>query len=108
MLLIKNDFIPFKGYKCINLCGILFIRNNVMMDEVDINHEKIHSHQIFEMLIIFFYIWYVLEWFVRLFQYKSTHLAYRNISFEREAYTNEYNLNYEHKFNNWLKYLKVG
>ena len=35
--------------------------------------------------IVFFYLWYVLEWFVRLFIDKNGHTAYRNISFEREA-----------------------
>lgn len=42
------------------------------------------------MLIVFFYLWYVIEWLVRLIQYKDSHEAYRNISFEREAYNNEY------------------
>ena len=44
-----------------------------------------------ELLFIFFYIIYFLEWIVRLFINKN---AYRSISFEKEAYSNEDNLEY--------------
>ena len=37
---------------------------------------------------------YGLEFLVRLFQYKNWALAYRNISFEREAYRKEKDLDY--------------
>lgn len=40
-----------------------------------------------EMAFIFFYLWYGIEWLVKLCKYKECHTAYRNISFEREAYT---------------------
>lgn len=106
MLVIKNSLIPFKGYKCINICGILFVRKGCTMKDGDYNHESIHSSQIFEMLIIFFYLWYILEWIIRLFQYNFTHQAYRNISFEREAYANGDNPNYKHPFYGWIKYLR--
>lgn len=107
MVVIENELIPFKGFKCINLCGILFVRSECNMDDIDLKHESIHSSQIFEMLIIFFYLWYVFEWIFRLFQYGSSHEAYRNISFEREAYANENNLDYEHSFYGWAKYLRL-
>ena len=45
-----------------------------------------HTAQMKEMLYIFFYLWYVVEWIIRLFMKGN---AYRNISFEREAYSNE-------------------
>ena len=44
-----------------------------------------------ELLFIFFYIIYFLEWIVRLFINTN---AYRSISFEKEAYSNENNLEY--------------
>jgi hypothetical protein len=44
-----------------------------------------------ELAFIFFYIIYFFEWLVRLFINKN---AYRNISFEKEAYSNEKNLEY--------------
>ncbi len=47
-----------------------------------------------ELGLVFFYLWYVLEFYYRLYQYKNPHLAYINICFEREAYANESNLHY--------------
>ena len=57
-----------------------------------INHESIHFQQAMELLVIPFYILYLLEWFVKLFFYGFK--AYENISFEREAYGNDGDLNY--------------
>tara|TARA_R110002049_G_scaffold71370_1_gene183903 strand:- start:68437 stop:68631 length:195 start_codon:yes stop_codon:yes gene_type:complete len=59
--------------------------------------------------IVPFYIWYVLEFLVRLFQYKKWEIAYQNISFEREAFANESNLNYlkQRSFWQFLKYLRT-
>lgn len=73
-----------------------------------LNHEKIHLRQQAEMLIIFFYLWYVLEYYYLLIKFRNAYLAYQNISFEREAYSNEHNLNYlkTRKFWNFTKYLK--
>lgn len=74
-----------------------------------INHERIHLRQQLEMLIIPFYIWYLAEYFIRLSKYRNKGLAYRNISFEREAYTNEYNFNYlkNRKFWNFINFLST-
>ncbi len=58
------------------------------------NHEKIHLRQQIELLVIFFYVWYGLEFLFRFLQYKNRHKAYRNISFEREAYHYESDSNY--------------
>ena len=41
-----------------------------------------------------FYIWYIIEWLVRLIQYRSFSKAYENITFEKEAYDNMYDLSY--------------
>lgn len=105
MKVIYNNIIPFPGFKAINLFGILFARTGSNIDEETVNHESIHTAQMKEMLYIFFYIWYVLEWLIRLFMKGN---AYRNISFEREAYTNERNYNYlnNRKHYSWFKYLR--
>ncbi len=57
-----------------------------------------------EMLYVFFYLWYLIEWLIRLFGKGN---AYRNISFEKEAYLHDHNRNYlnERKPYDWLKYL---
>lgn len=44
-----------------------------------------------ELGYVLFYVIYVLEWFVRLFMKGN---AYRSISFEKEAYSNQYNMAY--------------
>jgi hypothetical protein len=58
-----------------------------------------------EMLYVFFYLFYVTEWLIRLLRYKGR--AYYNISFEREAYINMSNNDYlkERRPYAWLKYL---
>lgn len=86
MKIIRNPFIPFPGFAAINLFGVLFVRKNAVVTERMLNHEKIHSAQMKELGYIFFYIIYVLEWLVKLFLPGN---AYRNISFEREAYQHE-------------------
>lgn len=105
MKVIYNNIIPFPGFKAINLFGILFARTGSNIDRYTINHESIHTAQMKEMLYIFFYVWYLLEWLIRLFMKGN---AYRNISFEREAYDNESDLNYLNgrKYYGWLKYIK--
>ena len=99
-----NKFIPFPGYKAINLFGIIFVRGNARIGERTIRHEAIHTAQMKEMLYIFFYLWYVVEWLIRLCMKGN---AYRNISFEREAYKHQNELGYfklRNRFE-WLKHI---
>lgn len=62
--------------------------------KVLINHERIHLRQQAELGILLFYLWYVAEYLIRRFQYRKHYTAYRNISFEREAFAHEDNLAY--------------
>lgn len=107
MIIIRNNIIPFKGYKCINLCGILFARKNTILDEYTINHEKIHTKQILECIIIGFYILYCIFYLINIIKYKNHKKAYRNIPFEREAYDNEKDLDYLSKRTSyaWINYI---
>ena len=87
MKVIYNNLIPFKGFDAMNLFGVVFARNEYKdLDKVVLNHEAIHTAQMKELLYIFFYIIYVIEWLILLFKYGKK--AYRNISFEKEAYAN--------------------
>jgi hypothetical protein len=106
MKIIRNNIIPFPGYKAMNLFGVLFVRGNARIDDITLNHEKIHTAQIKEMLYVFFYVWYVIEWLIRL----PKGNAYRNISFEREAYANDKDPNYlkTRKRYAFLKYMRVN
>jgi len=87
MKIIYSKNFPPKDFTAINLFGLIIARNDHgRLSDEDILHERIHSRQIVEMLVIFFYPVYFIEWLIRLIQYRDTYLAYRNISFEREAY----------------------
>lgn len=105
---IHNKFIPPKGYKAITILNIIFIRKGCTMSAVDINHESIHWAQEKELLILGFYLLYVLEFFFRLIKIRCWHEAYQSISFERECYENEMDMNYtrERKRFKWISYLK--
>ncbi len=107
LIIVSKHLIP-RGYSGLAIFPfIIFSKSIYKNDDTYINHEKIHIRQQLEMLIIPFFIWYFLEFFYRLFQYKKTALAYQNISFEREAYSNEQNSTYlrKRKFWSFLKYL---
>ena len=90
-----------------NLFGVLFTRRDKEISDVTLNHELIHTEQMKEMLYVFFYLWYGVEWLVRLIILWDAHKAYRAISFEKEAYANEANLTYRdgRKRYSWLSYL---
>jgi hypothetical protein len=92
MRMIWNKWIPFKGFRAINLFGVCFVREGQPMPPHSINHEKIHTAQMKELWYVGFYVIYFLEWLVRLVITPT--VAYRNISFEREAYDNQYDYNY--------------
>ena len=95
MFLIVTKYLIPKGYRGLAVFPFVFIKYGMDKgNEIFVNHEKIHLRQQLELLIIPFFIWYFIEYLVRLAQYKNADLAYRNISFEREAYANESNLEY--------------
>lgn len=106
LIIIHNSILPFGHYKAMFFFGILFTKSD--LSEVDINHERIHSAQCLELLGVGLYLWYAIEWLIKLLVYHNSHRAYRNISFEREAYSNEDDLNYTQirKSFNFLKFLK--
>lgn len=105
MKVIINKYIPFGDFLAITLFGVVFAKRE--LDKEESNHEAIHIRQGNEMLWIFFYLFYVIEWLIRLIQYRDKEKAYYNISFEREAYSNQHNLNYlnSQKWYSWVKYI---
>ncbi|SHG07446.1 hypothetical protein SAMN05444396_104170 [Flavobacterium segetis] len=110
MLLIVTKYLIPNGYRGMTVFPFVFIkykedRGNLVL----LNHEKIHLRQQLELLIVPFYVWYFLEYIIRLLHYRNSNLAYRNISFEREAYANEFDSLYLQKrvFWNFYFYLKI-
>lgn len=97
---------------------------------VTLNHERIHIRQQEECLVLClpfiawlafsvsqwmwlwclvnpFYLWYITEYLVYRVRYRNHSQAYFSISFEKEAYDNQYDetyLKYRHSFT-WLNYL---
>jgi len=132
------EFFLGKNIVGITLCPFgIYVKLSYLTREKTINHEKIHWKQQLEMMItgaimsiitgvvlmslgifawwmltllvfplLFFYLWYVIEWFLRIFI--NGNKAYISLSFEREAYDNDDNLNYlkTRKPYSWLKYMK--
>lgn len=90
---------PFMSIRGITIFPFIILKSKYdkfeyLSDERDItiNHECIHIAQQKELLIIPFFILYFVEWFIKLFKYGAN--AYYNISFEREAFSNQNNLEY--------------
>lgn len=110
MRIVYNNLIPPKGFKAMCLWPFIFVRKkaNRRYREKDDRHERIHGEQQKETLVIFFLLWYAVEWIVRLIQYRDRIEAYYNISFEREAYGNQYDSDYltKRKRYAWIHYLK--
>ncbi|AZQ45186.1 hypothetical protein EJ995_06095 [Nonlabens ponticola] len=88
-----------KQLKLLNIDGItlypfVLLREREMShDKQLINHEYIHLRQQLELLIIPFYLWYILEYLALRLKY-SHRTAYRNIVFEKEAYSMDTNQEY--------------
>lgn len=106
MKVIRNKLLPPKGFAAINLFGILFVRKDSKITDRLLNHEAIHTAQMKELGYIPFYILYLIEWFIKLIINKlDNNKAYKSISFEREAYNNQNNLEYlkNRKNYEWIK-----
>ena len=96
-----------KGYVGLTIYPYIFLKQgDLKWDKTLINHEKIHLRQQLELLIIPFFLLYILEFLIILCWHLNWNKSYRNISFEREAYTNEKDLNYlkSRPFWSYLKY----
>lgn len=91
MKIVHSRWLPPRGYSGINLFGVLFVHPGQYVSPRMLNHERIHTAQMREMAFIPFYLFYIMEWMVKKLFHRN---AYRNISFEREAYDNDHNLNY--------------
>ena len=108
MFLIAAKYLIPKGYRGLALFPFVFVKYALdKKNEFFVNHERIHLRQQLEMLVIPFFVWYFLEFLVRFIQYGNFDLAYRNISFEREAYAKEKDLGYlkQRSFFTFFKYI---
>jgi len=107
-MLIFSKYLFFSSFNAVAIWPFIILKEKELKNnQVLINHENIHLHQQREMLWFPFFLFYILEFIIKLLIYKKPKLAYFNLSFEREAYQNEQNLNYlrQRKFWNFLKYI---
>ena len=104
-MIVRNSWLLRKGFTAVNLPGVLVVRPGVELTPQLLNHERIHTAQMRELLYVGFYVLYVAEWLVRLLHRGN---AYRNISFEREAYANQHDLTYlsRRKHYSWRHYVR--
>lgn len=110
MILIVFKYLTPRGFRGLTFYPFVFLADkDDKLNKVFINHERIHIRQQLELLIVPFYLWYFTEYLIRLIQYKDRKKAYFNISFEREAYKNEKDLNYlkQRSFWRFLKYFNT-
>ena len=84
---------------------IIFRDKQLKLDKRIMNHERIHIRQQVELLVLPFYVLYLLELAIGLIRFRNKYTAYMNISFEREAYKNDSDLNYL-KNRNWWAWRK--
>lgn len=95
MILIVFKYLTPRGFRGLTFYPFVFLADkDDKLNEVFINHEKIHIRQQLELLIVPFYLWYFTEYLFRLLQFRNRKKAYYAISFEREAYANEKDLEY--------------
>ena len=102
MKIIRNKFIPFKGFTAINIFGLVFTRSDEKLSDATINHEAIHTAQMRETLYVFYYPLYLLIWMFKGFSYDHHPM-------ERECHDNEHNAEYleTRKRFAWLRKKKI-
>jgi len=103
MKIIQIPFLVPKGFVAVSIWPFLWVRNKkeACSDKILLNHEKIHHQQQKELLMIGFFVWYVLEYLGLYLKYQNSKKAYREISFEKEAYQNEHNFDFLKNRKRW-------
>lgn len=102
MKIIYNKWIPFPGFSAMSIGPWIFARQEYEetgLSTVTINHENIHWAQQCDFGIpvlgsLLFYVLYLLEWIFKLPLYFWGKDPYKSLSFEREAYSNQCDLDY--------------
>lgn len=85
---------------------ILLRSKDYIQNQAILNHERIHLRQQLEGLLIGFYLIYALEYLMGRFSNLSHDAAYRNISYEREAYRYDQDPEYLSRRKPWNNFRK--
>lgn len=89
MRIIENYVLPPQGYIAITIGPFILTRNRRRITPTVVRHESIHWEQEKELLVVGFYLLYLIEFVARLIAVRNWKLAYRALSFEREAYAHQ-------------------
>lgn len=97
--------LPDQKYKAMAFWPVIFVKEGTLIeDSIIMNHEKIHLAQQRELLVLPFYFIYFFE-YIYFRSVKMNHdMAYRNISFEKEAYKFDKDLAYLKKRKRWANF----
>ncbi len=100
----KISFLPAAGMALFPF--ILVKHASYKKDPYLINHERIHIYQQIELLVLFFYLFYVIHYLLNLLRYRNHHKAYANIVFEKEAFSMDHDISYleKRKIFSWFKF----
>ena len=100
---------PIKNVLGVAIFPFIFVKDyfkGTRGETVLINHEKIHIRQQVELGVIPFYILYLWYWMWLRITLGKKGFDYSLIPFEKEAYVNQYDLNYLNKRKpySWINY----
>ena len=110
-MILITPYLFGKGFRGMAIFPFIFLKDKTLKyNKTVINHEKIHLRQQIELLWIFFFLIYFIEFFIGYIKFKNLKKAYFNISFEKEAYFNEDDLEYLKNKKLWTfaKYYKLN
>lgn len=83
------------GISGITLFPFIILRDkSLKVDKRIMNHERIHIRQQVELLVLPFYVLYLIEFTIGFIKYRNKTKSYMDISFEKEAYKHDFDLNY--------------
>ncbi|MGB3342685.1 MAG: hypothetical protein WBA61_02115 [Aequorivita sp.] len=94
ILLVRPKWLR-KNFNGMAIWPFVILRYRHLVKDINfLNHERIHLRQQVELFVVFFYLWYAIEFLVRWIGLGNRDKAYQNISFEREAYFYEADMDY--------------
>ncbi len=97
-----TNLFSFGKANAITIFPVIFLKYGYFKNnKALIRHERIHLRQALELGIVFFYLWYLLEFVIRFVPLRDFDKAYLRISFEREAYRHEEDSDYLSKRRTW-------
>lgn len=93
MKVVYCNHLPAKAFVAMTIWPLVIVRNDkkAKFTKTVERHEMTHAAQQKEMMIIFFYLLYAVEWIVKLPLCRfDSDRAYRSVSLEQEAYAHQY------------------